>query len=438
MASRLTRALLRDGGLLTVAAQAAVLRALGAVLGLGLYLVIGRLLGAVATGHVFVALSVIGIAAVVTRFGLENTVLRFVAARSATQDPGGAAGIIARALAVVTLASVLAAAGLALAAPWLAQHVFAAPDLAPILSAMAVALVGLNLLTLLGEALKGLSRLPAAMAVNGILHPLTSLALIWPLQDRFGATGVAMAYAGGAWVAALVGLILTGAALRGHWRGCAFPAAEMWASCRPLWVSMIVIRAVQPWVPVLLLSLWASASETAIFGMATRLALAVSFFLLAINGVLAPRFAALHATGDHAAMARLARRYGALVTLAASPVFALFILAGGPVMGLAGPAFAEGGAVLAILAVGQLINAWTGPVGVILMMGGREADMRRLAFLSVALLLGLALWLIPAHGVIGAALASMVAGSTASLVACVLARRLIGSWPMPWLGRLLP
>ena len=110
------------------------------------------------------------------------------------------------------------------------------------------------------------------------------------------------------------------------------------------------IRAIQPWAPLFLLGIWADSAAAGIFGATTRMALLVSFFLIAINNVLAPRFAALHKQGDFLTISRRARRF-ALSSPCASPVFLAFIFAGDWVMSLFGADFANSGRVLAILAM---------------------------------------------------------------------------------------
>jgi len=91
------------------------------------------------------------------------------------------------------------------------------------------------------------------------------------------------------------------------------------------------------------------------------------------------------------------------------PVTLVFVLFGERFLALAfGPGYAGGHTTLAILALGQLVNAGMGSVGVLLNMTGHERDtLRGVAIAAVAnVVLGLVL--IPLFGLEGAATATAV------------------------------
>jgi O-antigen/teichoic acid export membrane protein len=80
--------------------------------------------------------------------------------------------------------------------------------------------------------------------------------------------------------------------------------------------------------------------------------------------------------------------------------------------GFFGPDFASAELALAVLAVGQLINAATGPAGPILNMTGFERDTTLITLVAAVVAVVLSFALIPTWGVEGAAFAA--AGSFAS------------------------
>ena len=75
-------------------------------------------------------------------------------------------------------------------------------------------------------------------------------------------------------------------------------------------------------------------------------------------------------------------------------------------MGLFGDQFREGGSILAVLVIGQLAATLCGSVRMVLIMTGREKDLRNSSFLSLLVLIGVAVALIPIYGALGAAIAS--------------------------------
>ena len=82
-----------------------------------------------------------------------------------------------------------------------------------------------------------------------------------------------------------------------------------------------------------------------------------------------------------------------------------------------------------VLAAGQLVNAATGPCGTVLNMAGKVrlnmADNVAVLVLNVAL----NLWLIPAHGILGAAVAWSCSLATVNVLRVLQVRHAVGASP---------
>ena len=85
-----------------------------------------------------------------------------------------------------------------------------------------------------------------------------------------------------------------------------------------------------------------------------------------------------------------------------------------------------------LLAVGMLFNFSTGPVATTLIMSGRA----RVAFIDhllvIGLEIGLAFWLIPAHGLLGAAAARMIGTAFNNTIRLIQVRLFMGLHPYRW------
>ncbi len=149
------------------------------------------------------------------------------------------------------------------------------------------------------------------------------------------------------------------------------------------------------------------AEAAGVFRVAMRGADVVAFGLIAMGTVVGPTLASAHAVGDHARLERVARGAARAALLWALPVAAVLTVAGGPILALVfGPAFASGAPALAVLSLGQVVNASTGPLTVVLAMTGLERG-SALGHAGAALVtLGLGLALVPVLGITGAALAT--------------------------------
>jgi O-antigen/teichoic acid export membrane protein len=418
------------------ASTAFLLKGLGAALTFLLYVVVGRLLGPGGAGLYFLALTLVTIAAVLGRIGLDNTLLRFVAAHAAIGEWVAVKGVYQKAIWMTTAASTLATLILVIAAPWLADSIFAKPGLAEPLRWMALAVTPTALLTLQAQSLQGLKRIGDSTLVANLCVPVFSLLGVAILAPRWGLLGAT-------WGQTLAAVLVM---LVGFWRwrratpqlgkvAGRFTTAKLLESSIPLfWVSSF--QLVITWSSTVTLGLLRGSAEVGIFGAANRTAMLTSFILMAINSISAPKFAALHQQGDLVTLGRIARQSAKLMALVASPVLAIFILFPATVMGMFGPQFKAGAAVLSILAIGQFVNVVTGSVGWILIMCGYERLMRNNIIICAALIITLNLLLVPPLGVIGAAIATATTLALQMVIAAAMVWQKLGVVTIPlWHGK---
>jgi O-antigen/teichoic acid export membrane protein len=256
-----------------------------------------------------------------------------------------------------------------------------------------------------------------SQAVVPPLLLLTASIVLW-LQGAATVHAVFLAYVTAAVAAVALAMATWRGRPRGIWRERgAFDTVRLLRTSMPLLLvnSMTLMLG---WTDVLVLGIWRDAGEVGIYGIAMRVALLTTFILSAINVVVAPQFAALHAQGNTAALRRLAQQSAVWTLLTAAPVILILLLVPDLILQIFGPQFREGAGPLRILALGQLVNVATGSVGALLVMTGHEKLMRNIVAVSAALNLLGALALVPHYGPIGAAIST----------ACALAFMNVVSW----------
>jgi O-antigen/teichoic acid export membrane protein len=404
-----------------------VLRGIGAGLAFALNVVIGRMLGAEGTGLYFLALSVVSIGAVVTKLGLDNTLLRFVAAGASLADWNRVVGVFRTGTRLAGAASLGGAIIVFAAAPLMSEHLFGEPALAPPLRAISVGIFTFAMMMLLSECLKGLKRIRDSMLVSGVLYPLIALVLIWPLASLFGPTGAALAYVLGTGGAAAIGYAMWRANIRNHAAPePAFERATLWQSARPLWVMDLINRAILPLAPLFLLGIWGTAADAGVFGAATRVSMILALFYTASITILVPKYAELYNTGQIDMLGQVARRSALTFTLAGLPVLAALFYFRLDVMLLFGPEFGSGAPVLAILLISQMALLIMGSMGYILLVSGHLRDMRNVAIIAAFFMLIAALTLTPSYTSIGAAISAAIGVAAMSLGNTIFVHRRLG------------
>jgi O-antigen/teichoic acid export membrane protein len=200
---------------------------------------------------------------------------------------------------------------------------------------------------------------------------------------------------------------------------------EILASCMPL-LGIAILVQVTFWASQIILGVWASSSEIAIFNAAQRTAMLISLVLAAVNSIAAPKFAELYRLNQYDSLRRTSYHVTRLMISFALFPLALMLFFPQHVLQLFGPEFSAGATGMRILAVAQFINVATGSVSFLLSMTGHEKLLRRNVFISAVLTIALGLGLIPGYGLTGAAIATAVGIATNNLLGMWQVRRIHG------------
>ncbi len=363
------------------AAVALALKVLGALLTFALNVLIARLFGAAGTGVFSLAFTVMTIATVFGRMGMDTALL--------------------------------------VAAPWLAVTVFHKPDLATPIHWMALAVAPMTLSTLLAAMLQALKRIFASTLVSAVVVPTVAVGVLWVLGRMQGPTGAIWAYTAG-------GAVSAGAAWW-WWKRVTpqialvqpeFDTRALLRSSLPLlWVASMSMA--MNWIATFALGVWGSTADVGIFNAASRVTFLVSFVLIAVNTISAPKFAALYEARQLSVLASTARASERLMVLLAAPVLLVFLVLPRPIMGVFGPEFRSGALQLAILAIAQAANVMTGSVGYLLMMSGHERQVRDSNTIAAITCLIGAVTLVPIWAGVGAAIA---------VAAALIVRNIVEVW----------
>ncbi|EAW38323.1 flippase [Lyngbya sp. PCC 8106] len=163
-------------------------------------------------------------------------------------------------------------------------------------------------------------------------------------------------------------------------------------------------------------------SETVgLYTVANRGAGLISFVLIAINTAIAPTFASLYAEGDLKKLQKVVTNGCRVVFFAALIIATILMVFGQHFLLLFGAEFIQGKTALIILCLGQLINASTGSVALLLLMTGHERDTAIGVTISALLNILLNVILIPEWGAEGAATATAASMMVWNIILAVFA-----------------
>lgn len=159
---------------------------------------------------------------------------------------------------------------------------------------------------------------------------------------------------------------------------------------------------------VLMLGIYLSEADVAVYKVAFSFSAIVLFITAAINTYLAPTVSELYADQNRKGLSRLFLQAGVLKFSLAIPFVILLILFSQQILSLFGDEFRAGSTVVAILSVGMLASMFDGPAGHLLNISGHH---KRVTFYTVLFTLQnilLNYWLIPRYQIEGAAIATVL------------------------------
>jgi O-antigen/teichoic acid export membrane protein len=371
-------------------------------------LLLARLLGAARFGAYSYAFAWVVLLGVPAILGMDQLLVREVAAYQAKAQWGRLRGLVHRANQAVLLASCVIGA-LAATGGWLLRARMAAQ----VLPTFWVALLLLPLIALTRVrqgVMQGLHRVALGALPELLLQPallVVFLAAAWLWRGAALTAPLAMTLN----VAATLAAFLTGALLLR--RTLPLPVRE----AAPVYDNLTWARSALPLLFVAGAGILFGQADTLILGavrgtravgtyaIAHKGADLITFMLLAQNAAFASTAASLYASGELARLQRLVTKLARWTLMFSAPVAAVLIVFGDLFLRFYGAQFAAARVPLAILSFGQLVNVGMGSVGLLLIMAGHERQAARAvaaaAFANIALTAALA----PRWGTEGASVA---------------------------------
>jgi O-antigen/teichoic acid export membrane protein len=411
------------GGLsfcLTTGYQVAVARALGTA-GFGLYLL---------------ALAVSTFLAEACDLGLDYGVLRFGAIARGAGDLGRLRAVVRRgvlgAFTAGSLASLLLISGATLVA-----RAFGKPEMIPVLIPLAVAIPFTGTAEVVRAALRGMGRAAPSVASDSLITPGLRLGMVLvALHITADPRHVAIAYAITEVVALLatLGMLLRVLASQGRpspRRGRSWSkvrAPGLFRYSLPMSLNRLLLYTNNQ-TEVLVLGLLRPSGPVGVFGVARRLSMLIGSLLASITVLFNPTVADLHHRRDHGQLDRLFRTATRWLFTFGFPLCLIEVAFSRDLLHVFGEGFTGGATALAILALGQLVNVGTGTVaGVLAMIGrARMSVLNSVFFLSLSLVLDFLM--IPAWGILGAAIANATSLAAVNVLRVIQIRKVLGIFP---------
>jgi O-antigen/teichoic acid export membrane protein len=413
---------------------------------------LARLLSPQELGAYFLALSIVSLGAVVGSMGLPKTVVRLVAENMGLDRSGRTL----RAIRTVLGLGVLGTLGISLA--YLLAGDLVGELFQPQYSSLLVGVTGLMagwiaiavVQEITAETFRGFHDIRLATLLGGLATGgksggvimrvllLGILALLWVRSAETSLATVLLVSIGSGSVSVLLSIWLLYAKVSSLGSSQETQQEEEPVSAKEVLEDAIPFLAIALTSFMLLSAdIWilgalGSGTDVAVYGAASKLVTFVAMPLLIVNLVLPPIVAEMYAQGKMSQLERTLRTFSTLAGIPSLLVLAVFMLLGGPILGLvySKPIYYSGTAVLVlvILSAAKLIAVWSGSCGLVLQFTGHQTSMLRVSLLTSPLFFVVAILATQRYGSVGVACAAGLTTTLQNVIMVMLAKRKTGMW----------
>jgi len=413
----------RNRELLLHSFLALTIRGLAAIASFVMNIVVSRRLGATEAGYFFLALAFITVFSNITRLGTDNAIIRFISVYSKNKEWYKVTGALKASIkysVIVSIAFAFVAVGFS---NFISATIFSKPLLKGVLIFMTLAIPFTAVYNIYGFALQAIKKVIfSVLFLNVVVPVLVILAVIFFKPDKAESLG---------WMY-LITTVITVVLAFFAWRvvvpgthSAHFDSSEFWNSSKSLWV-IIICQQLMQWGGQFIAGIFLKPADIAVLAVAQRTSMLISFILIAVNFVSAPRFSTYYHEGDMAGLKKFAVTTTRVMTLVATPLVLLILVFPTWIMTLFGHDFSNGANLLRVLAIGQFINVITGSIGYLLIMTGHEKEMRNITVLNGFLSIILSFVLTYFFGVMGAGVSIALVVAAQNLIVVVTVKKKLG------------
>lgn len=400
---------------------ALIVRSLGAISIFCMNYLVARSLSPADAGYFFWSLSAIIIATQLSIMGLHDVALKFIAQKKADGDWHKLNYIVKKILLWTFLSTTATSLLIACFPEKIAYFFFGSQsEITTTLTAMAPGVVFIGLSNIISYSLQATQQ-PLKSIFSLTIGPYLFFCMALIMWNIKSPTSTASFFS----ASCAMNLAISFYWWRKtppHHKTSNSDTKALWAMALPMWAIATLSVSVM-WGGQFLSAIWAPSEDIARYSVALRAAALINFVLIASNFIVAPKIAQLHSAAKKAELQTLITNTVRALYIFVTPPVLIVLFFSEQLMALFGSEFRTGGTLLTILALGQLVNTLTGPVGYLLTMTGNERSMRNMYIISGTACILLTVILTPRLGIIGTAWATSISIALQNIGAAYIANK---------------
>jgi len=394
-----------------------------------------RTLSTADVGLFNLSFTIAGLIGLVVLFGLDRSVVRYVAYYWGRGDRPRELGGIVSSVSVLLLLVSFVTPLFWLGADDVARLIFHKPELAPVLRVFVLGVPFVTLTRLLMGVLQGYKWMKPIVLIEQIYVPALRIVGVVVVIFAFTQTSALVSYS--FLIASVIGCVLA-VIVTGRFfltrKGDERPVliySELLRYSWPLFGASLLNRT-NTYTETLVLGVLSSSEQVGFFTVSFKIAISLTVIFQSINAILAPFIAEVFSQGG---IDRLAYQFKAVtrwIFTLTLPVALVMFLEASDLMAVLRPEYMAGTPILQMLTLSHLVSVMVGPVALILTMT-RYARLNLIdLFLTLILSLVLDFILIPKYGAYGAATAGAISIIFVNALRLIQVYLMFGIHPYNW------
>lgn len=406
------------------------------ILGMGLgYLygvLVSRYYGAEAFGTLSLMISLLTIVSIISVFGLDRASVKLFAISKTPQI------LFKKMILTGFLFSIIVSFIVYILSGLIATQFYQKPELGPMIQIFSPGIVGLSILAISSESLRGLKKIKSYSFFRLAMVQLLSTSFILFCIPWDMPYSIELSYVGATLLSGIYSVVYLKKTVYLN------PASEIDETLQPgesiksilhlafplMLASSFVVMMSQ--ISIFIMVRYVSVLEVGLYAAAFKISMLSSIALKSVNSVTSPQFASLFKEGKREELKQIVRFSTLLSVLVSTPIIVICVIFPQFILSLYGAEFMVAAYVLQVLAAARLVDSAAGPTVVLLQMTDSEKAFRNITFLTLLGLIGLSIYWIPLYGISGAAYATLASVFMSNALCILVIKKKLGFWNFPY------
>jgi len=386
-------------------------RVVAASSGLGINILLARLLTAEELGQYFVLITLTMLAVMVASMGLPKSIIRLVASDMTVHKGKETRSILMKSSALLVFLSALISLLLAVTGDVLLGFFIEETLPALLIILLAIGVFQKAIIGFIAETFRAFHAIGIATFLGGVFQSLLFLMVLFVLWffigEKVGIEDVYLLEIGAGFSALLGALWFFRKKMRTlpDTMGENIGYTYIFQSSMPM-LGIAILSFITLQADILIASAFCSAEDVAAYGLVVRTVVLISLPLTIINGVLPPMISELYAQGDKIKLEKILRSTATLIAVPSIIFLIVLIFFASNILSmLYGEGYAGAAMLLVILCVGQIINVLSGSCALTLIHTGNQGKVLTTMSITGGVSFILIVMLASIYGVVGVAVA---------------------------------